>query len=100
MLFRAGGVAGFTEMNALITPTTRGFRHILRQEEIEFTMPLKAKPVSGQFGNDLSEKNDDLDDDEPPQEHWLKSMGIKEEDIRQINYTEVNIPILFVVSSW
>ncbi|KAL1459890.1 hypothetical protein WDU94_011840 [Cyamophila willieti] len=45
-LFRAAGVAGHSEIHAMLTPTTRGFRHLLRAEDIEFTMPLrKADPT-------------------------------------------------------
>ncbi|XP_075233388.1 humpty dumpty [Lycorma delicatula] len=40
-LFRAAGVSGHSEIHALITPTTSGFRKILKDEDIEFTMPLK-----------------------------------------------------------
>uniref|UniRef100_A0A8D9BZX8 Protein downstream neighbor of son homolog n=1 Tax=Cacopsylla melanoneura TaxID=428564 RepID=A0A8D9BZX8_9HEMI len=40
-LFRAAGVAGHSEIHAMLTPTTRGFRHLLRAEDIEFSMPLR-----------------------------------------------------------
>lgn len=29
------------------------------------------------------------DDEEPPDEEWLSSMGVNAEDIKQINYTQV-----------
>uniref|UniRef100_A0A182LZG6 Protein downstream neighbor of son homolog n=1 Tax=Anopheles culicifacies TaxID=139723 RepID=A0A182LZG6_9DIPT len=41
VLFRAAGIGGRVETHALMTPTTRGMRAALKQEEIEFTMPLK-----------------------------------------------------------
>uniref|UniRef100_A0A182XMB3 Protein downstream neighbor of son homolog n=1 Tax=Anopheles quadriannulatus TaxID=34691 RepID=A0A182XMB3_ANOQN len=41
VLFRAAGIGGRVETHALLTPTTRGMRAALKQEEIEFTMPLK-----------------------------------------------------------
>ena len=31
-LFRAAGICGLSELHALITPTTRGFRQALKQE--------------------------------------------------------------------
>lgn len=114
VLFRAGGIGGFTEMHAMITPTSRGLRHMLRQEEIEYSMPLKLKRLSDQgydtgdstFGSqlsegpDLEENEEKEEDDEPPDEQWLHSMGINAEDIKQINYSQVCIPrvihILFV----
>lgn len=32
------------ETHALLTPTSRGMRAALKQEDIEFTMPLKKSP--------------------------------------------------------
>jgi hypothetical protein len=31
-LFRAAGILGFSDIHALLTPTTRGFRHMLKDE--------------------------------------------------------------------
>lgn len=31
-LFRAAGILGFTDIQAILTPTTRGFRHMLKEE--------------------------------------------------------------------
>lgn len=44
-LFRAAGMCGISETHALITPTTRGFRQLLKEEDVEFTMPLKKSSV-------------------------------------------------------
>ncbi len=41
VLFRAAGIAGIAETHALMTPTTKGLRDILQQEDIAFTMPLR-----------------------------------------------------------
>lgn len=92
VLFRAAGICGFSEIHALITPTTRGFRQMLKQKEIEFTMPLKKGRCSGNSDSLNSSKNEDADDaqeDEDADEEWLESMGINREDIKQINYTQV-----------
>ncbi|CAG0896794.1 unnamed protein product [Darwinula stevensoni] len=40
-LVRAGGVGGIPDMHILLTPSTRGFREALHQEDIEFSMPLR-----------------------------------------------------------
>ncbi|KAB0801771.1 hypothetical protein PPYR_04113 [Photinus pyralis] len=80
VLFRAAGICGHAEMVALITPTTYGFRQLLRQEEIEFSMPLKVKSGTKDKG--------DGSDDEGSEEKWLASMGINAEDRKQISYTE------------
>ncbi|XP_076257801.1 humpty dumpty [Rhynchophorus ferrugineus] len=104
VLFRAAGLLSYTDVHAIITPTTRGFRHMLRQEEIEFTMPLKNTRTSdqgyetldselGQTGeSDVNSKNDDdFDEEDTPDEEWLKKMGINSDDIKQINYTQARI---------
>uniref|UniRef100_W8C915 Protein downstream neighbor of son n=1 Tax=Ceratitis capitata TaxID=7213 RepID=W8C915_CERCA len=41
VLFRAAGTGGCVETHALMSPSTRGVRSALRQEGIEYTMPLK-----------------------------------------------------------
>lgn len=99
VLFRAGGISGFSEMHAIITPTTRGLRQLLRQEEIEFKMPLKSKRLSD-HGYETADSvlceseqtNDALDDEEEePDDEWMQSMGINAEDIRKINLTQTKI---------
>ncbi|CAG9815270.1 unnamed protein product [Phaedon cochleariae] len=90
VLFRAAGICGFTDVHALVSPTTRGFRQLLRQEEIDFTMPLKKKRDSdGGYETLDSVAGDKLEgEEEEAPESWLKSMGINEDDIKQINYTQ------------
>ncbi|KAJ8920523.1 hypothetical protein NQ315_005392 [Exocentrus adspersus] len=92
-LFRAAGICGFSDIHVLITPTTRGFRQMLKQDDIEFTMPLKKGRVSdldttvGKLDlGDCNEMAEEATDD-----HWLKNMGIGAEDIKQINYTQEKI---------
>lgn len=113
VLFRAAGTGGRAEIHAFMTPTTRGMRQALRQEGIEFTMPLKKegtgglnKSVEGEDSNsnntllngdiskleasevqpDGEEKNDGEkdDDDEDEEEDWLQSLGVDEKEIRKI----------------
>lgn len=91
VLFRAGGISCFEEIHALITPTTNGFRKSLCQEQIEYTLPLKNRTFFDQVGRsyDSEQTSSEVDDDEPPDDDWLQSMGIDAEDIKQINYTQV-----------
>lgn len=95
VLFRAGGISGFNEMHALITPTTKGLRQLLRQEEIEYKMPLKNKRLSDQgyetADSTLTCDNTIDDDEEEPDDEWMQSMGINEEDIKRINSTQAKI---------
>lgn len=91
ILFRAAGMCGFSEIHALVAPTTRGFRQILKKKDIEFTMPLKKHRQSDQNISDNMEndKEENGEQHESSEEEWLESMGIGHEDIKQINYTQV-----------
>lgn len=101
VLFRAAGICGISDVHAIITPTTRGFRHMLKQEDIEFTMPLKKQRVSDQGYDTLdstvseleAEENkkqiEEEEEEEETPDVWLKQMGINADDIKQINYTQV-----------
>ena len=86
LLIRAAGIGGFSEMHCFITPTTSRFRKLLKQDEIEFSMPFKKqKPqVDGQAENINPEDDDD---------DWFESMGINQEEIKQFN--NVTVSILF-----
>lgn len=44
-LFQAPGVGGIDEIHVYITPTTDGFRKMLKEEGIEFSMPLLEKEI-------------------------------------------------------
>lgn len=48
MLFRAAGIGGKVETHALLTPTSRGLRSALKEEDIEFSMPLKKVSAEAQ----------------------------------------------------
>lgn len=115
VLFRAAGIGGRVEINALITPTSRGFRAALKQEDIEFTMPLKTtsdkenpnksldsgnETQSNSFSNfpddnklDTSKENasgiDDEgvenDSDDEDEEKWLASLGVDASEIKKIS---------------
>lgn len=101
-LFRAAGILGYTDIHVIVTPTTKGFRHMLKQEEVEFSMPLRNKK-DDLFGSESVLKDDEalelvdrdakefVDEDDTPDEEWLRTMGINAEDIKQINYTQARI---------
>ncbi|XP_018328269.1 protein downstream neighbor of son homolog isoform X2 [Agrilus planipennis] len=94
ILFRAAGICGHSELHVMVTPTTRGFRQLLRQEEIEFKMPLKKKPNCDQgyetttqdtvVDSELNDEEDEGDDEED----WLLSLGMNADEIKQINYKQ------------
>lgn len=113
VLFRAAGIGGRAETHALLTPTSRGFRAALKEEDIEFSMPLKhsseqnksldsgndtqsnsfsnlaeetANTSGGGNGNgeDSLECQSSEDEDE---EQWLASLGVEAAEIKKISTT-------------
>uniref|UniRef100_A0AAG5DCG1 Downstream neighbor of son n=1 Tax=Anopheles atroparvus TaxID=41427 RepID=A0AAG5DCG1_ANOAO len=115
VLFRAAGIGGRVETHAIMTPTSRGMRAALKQEEIEFTTPLKKSSNTattqetlnrsaesgignGSFSNSseeqsqtqdqadrLSDADGDDDDDDLDGEQWLESLGVDAAEIRKIS---------------
>lgn len=79
--------------------------------DIAFTMPLKNKRRTSDgsvldLGYDTLDSTSQVspeqpacspdaalvdDEDEPPDEQWLESMGVNAEDIKRINYTQAKI---------
>ncbi|XP_034664928.1 protein downstream neighbor of son homolog [Drosophila subobscura] len=101
VLFRAAGIGGRPESHALVTPSTRGMRVALRQEGIEFTMPLKSEASGGDGSfTEESTSSSTLDaqeeasvppppptgegDDDDDDEAWLESLGVDERELRRI----------------
>ncbi|XP_022213640.2 protein downstream neighbor of son homolog [Drosophila obscura] len=100
VLFRAAGIGGRAESHALVTPSTRGMRVALRQEGIEFTMPLKSEAGGGDGSfTEESTSSSTMDapdetsvppppptgeDDEDDDEAWLESLGVDERELRRI----------------
>ncbi|XP_061571632.1 protein downstream neighbor of son homolog [Cololabis saira] len=97
VLFRAAGVGGSDSITALISPTTRGFREAMKNEGIEFSLPLveekkksKQQPRTEEEEDDEGEEKDssaadrpgdeasgDEDDDEQGSFLWLKELGVQ-----------------------
>lgn len=93
----------------MLTPTSRGMRAALKQENIEFTMPLKkgfgesqnrsfdsgtdAQNSSFSNSNDdgtpftvnTEDDNDHEDEEEEDQEQWLASLGVDDSEIKKLN---------------
>nr|CAG4641853.1 EOG090X09DI [Eurycercus lamellatus] len=85
VLFRAAGIGGVAETHALMTPTTRGLRDILRREDITFSMPLKKSnnqeksdtdclPTSENAKADEGDPDDEDGDDED--DEWINDIGL------------------------
>ncbi|NXD76889.1 DONS protein, partial [Halcyon senegalensis] len=96
VLFRAAGLAGSDVITAVISPTTRGLREAMRNEGIEFSLPLveesktrKQKNSEGnlqaEVANILEECNSTEGEEEPaPSDDdeesfsWLEEMGVQD----------------------
>ncbi|XP_041977627.1 protein downstream neighbor of son homolog isoform X2 [Aricia agestis] len=105
VLFRAAGV-GAAEPSALIAPTTRGLRRAMKQEDVEFTMPLR--PDKKRNTSDDGARNSSFDscyetmegtenkycsgDEEDPDE-FLSQMGLETEEIRRINHAQTRVTV-------
>ncbi|XP_054262662.1 protein downstream neighbor of son homolog [Macrosteles quadrilineatus] len=106
-LFRAAGVCGFPHTHVLITPTTRGFRKSLSDQEIEFRMPLKPQdksadddtgyetldasrsPEGGALSTTVVPDEADEEDGEEA-EQWLQSMGVDSAEIKRISSVQAD----------
>ncbi|XP_011876128.1 PREDICTED: protein downstream neighbor of son homolog [Vollenhovia emeryi] len=113
VLFRAAGICGLSEIHALVTPTTRGFRQSLRQEEIEYSMPLRkdskrrsdvtdtdsktpdavSNTVDCQQESDSGKKEEEEDDDDETQDAWLESLGVENSEIKKINHSQARMTL-------
>ncbi|XP_012586293.1 PREDICTED: protein downstream neighbor of Son, partial [Condylura cristata] len=83
VLFRAAGLAGNDVITALISPTTRGIREAMKNEGIEFSLPLlkenghkekKAPGTSWKHGEEQALS----DEDEEESFSWLEEMGVQD----------------------
>ncbi|NXK80763.1 DONS protein, partial [Amazona guildingii] len=100
VLFRAAGLAGSDVITAVISPTTRGLREAMRNEGIEFSLPLVEESKSRkqknsevnleteganslEVGNSMEGEeepapSDDDDDDDDDGFSWLEEMGVQD----------------------
>ncbi|NXN64255.1 DONS protein, partial [Himantopus himantopus] len=96
VLFRAAGLAGSDVITAVISPTTRGLREAMRNEGIEFSLPLVEESrarkqknsevnLETEVANTLEAGNSMEDGEEPaPSDDddesfsWLEEMGVQD----------------------
>ncbi|CAK6442102.1 unnamed protein product [Pipistrellus nathusii] len=83
ILFRAAGLAGNDVITALISPTTRGIREAMKNEGIEFSLPLvtesghEKKRAAGTIVAP-GEEQAVSDEDEEESFSWLEEMGVQD----------------------
>ncbi|NXX96434.1 DONS protein, partial [Centropus bengalensis] len=97
VLFRAAGLAGSDVITAVISPTTRGLREAMRNEGIEFSLPLVEESRARKQNPEVNleaEAADNLkvgdspgdgenpapsdDDDDDESFSWLEEMGVQD----------------------
>ncbi|KFP03059.1 Protein downstream neighbor of Son, partial [Calypte anna] len=101
VLFRAAGLAGSDVITAEISPTTRGLREAMKNEGIEFSLPLVEESRtrkqnspevnleaevsnslevgnSMEVGEEPAPSDDDDDDDDEESFSWLEEMGVQD----------------------
>nr|XP_014092463.1 protein downstream neighbor of son homolog [Bactrocera oleae] len=105
VLFRAAGTGGCVETHALMSPSTRGVRSALRQEGIEYSMPLKKDSslnksddgnfteesnsadaaIEGNIGRPADTSNELLaEEDEEDTDNFLENLEVNDKDLRRI----------------
>ncbi|XP_073747212.1 protein downstream neighbor of Son isoform X2 [Callorhinus ursinus] len=83
ILFRAAGLAGNDVITALISPTTRGIREAMKNEGIEFSLPLikengHGKKKASGTSQGQGEEQVISDEDEDESFSWLEEMGVQD----------------------
>ncbi|XP_063202276.1 protein downstream neighbor of Son [Chroicocephalus ridibundus] len=90
VLFRAAGLAGSDVITAVISPTTRGLREAMRNEGIEFSLPLveesrtrKQKNSEANLGTEVANslevgEEPAPSDDDDESFSWLEEMGVQD----------------------
>ncbi|NWT45960.1 DONS protein, partial [Chroicocephalus maculipennis] len=90
VLFRAAGLAGSDVITAVISPTTRGLREAMRNEGIEFSLPLveesRTRKQKNSEVNLETEVANSLEvgeepapsDDDDESFSWLEEMGVQD----------------------
>ncbi|XP_067615964.1 protein downstream neighbor of son homolog [Eurosta solidaginis] len=105
VLFRAAGTGGCVETHAMMVPSTRGIRCALRQEGIEYIMPLKKDGALNRSddGNFTEESNSTdpvldapnvnevsdgtkliFDDDEEDTDNFLENLEVNDKILRRM----------------
>ncbi|XP_031220268.1 protein downstream neighbor of Son isoform X2 [Mastomys coucha] len=83
VLFRAAGLAGSSVVTALISPTTRGLREAMRNEGIEFSLPLLEesghKKKVREPSLEYEEEQAGSDEDEEESFSWLEEIGVQDQ---------------------
>ncbi|KAK7812584.1 hypothetical protein U0070_021564 [Myodes glareolus] len=83
VLFRAAGLAGSDVVTALVSPTTRGLREAMKNEGVEFSLPLLEESGRKKKGREANLESEEepaaSDDDEEESFSWLEEIGVQDQ---------------------
>lgn len=85
VLFRAENICGIDEIHAIITPSTKGMRKALKDEEIDFTLPMMNKEEIIEKDENISDeinKKQQNEDDDCEANEWLEEIGLDTKQIK------------------
>lgn len=115
VLFRTENIAGISELQAIITPTTKGIRKTLKDEGISYTLPLMEKSSCNLDSspqkdesckenidtckdscreteeNNVNEEKKLDDDEECETNEWLEKIGLNTSKLRVLQTTRQSI---------
>lgn len=92
-LFRASGISAIDEIQALITPTTNGFRKLLLDEGVNFSMPFvdqdQKNACEEPEEKETENKNNGIEiGNENEASTWLESLGLSQQDFPSLSSTK------------
>ncbi|XP_050020744.1 protein downstream neighbor of Son [Alexandromys fortis] len=83
VLFRAAGLAGSDVVTALVSPTTRGLREAMKNEGVEFSLPLLEESGHKKKGREANLESEEepaaSDEDEEESFSWLEEIGVQDQ---------------------
>lgn len=83
VLFRAAGLAGCDVVTALVSPTTRGLREAMKNEGVEFSLPLLEESGRKKRGREANLESEEepaaSDEDEEESFSWLEEIGVQDQ---------------------
>lgn len=83
VLFRAAGLAGSDVVTALVSPTTRGLREAMKNEGVEFSLPLLEESGRKKKGREANLESEEepaaSDEDEEESFSWLEEIGVQDQ---------------------
>ncbi|KAG1680278.1 Protein downstream neighbor of son [Nymphon striatum] len=82
----AAGISGINEIHALLTPSTRGLRGVLRQEDCDGESSMQSMEPDA---NQTDEENEEDEDDEAVS--WLETMGLETTTFPELNPNKIKI---------